>query len=186
MKLSKDWDTSITDFWVGGTHSVKNTSGGYHGLLQQWWDHYKPINADWLLISEKNDVKSSFQVSYPKDSFSTLEYYSEDVDYQLNLCDRNFPNLHRKFDIILCQATLEHVYDPFTAVLNMTNLLSKNGVLLLHTHDPSMFYHPYPRDYFRFYSDWFIDLPNNIKNIELVELYNANSHFFAAYKNIGD
>lgn len=68
----------------------------------------------------------------------------------------------------------------------MTNILNPGGTMLIHTHNPEMPYHPYPRDYIRYFSDWFIDLPKYIQNIEMVEFFEKSSHSFVAYKKIKD
>jgi SAM-dependent methyltransferase len=181
-----DYDSTLHNGWFGERFVVPNQSTGYHGLLKQWWDFYKVDNSSWLLVSEKNTAKPYFSAIYPNDTFSTLEYYADeqDVDYRFNLCDRSIVYNLPKFDIVLCQATLEHVYDPFSAMLNMSSLLNKNGILLTHTHTPGFEYHPYPKDYIRYYSDWFIDIPKFIYNIELLELFDENNHIFSVYRKI--
>lgn len=179
--------------WIGGKFSVPNASTGYHAILKQWWDTYKPNNASWLLISEKNNVKPYFEAEYPNDNFQTLEYFAErhEVDYQYDLCDRNLPINVLKFDSVVCQATLEHIYDPFSAMYNMINLLNKDGILTIHTHTPTYPYHAYPRDYLRFHPDWFQDMPQLIGNVELLELFDAgvdedklSGHIFSCYKKL--
>jgi SAM-dependent methyltransferase len=187
-KAGRNWDYDNTSHngWFGERFAVPNQSTGYHGILKQWWDFYKGENSSWLLMSEKNIVKPFFSTVYPSDTFSTLEYYADeqDVDYRFSLCDRNLAYHLPKFDVVLCQATLEHIYDPFTAMFNMAGLLNKNGVVLIHTHTPGFFYHPYPRDYLRYHPDWFIDLPEFIPNIELLELFDGNGHIFSAYRKV--
>ena len=130
-KSTRQWDYTSVDFWLGPPFMVPNASTGYHGILKQWWDHYKINNAKWLLISEKNHIKEYFSAAYPGDHFSTLEFYTEEgtVDYRYNLCDRSIPPNLPKFDVVVCQATLEHVYDPYSAVANMISVLNKNGLL---------------------------------------------------------
>ena len=58
------------------------------------------------------------------------------------------------------------------------------GVVVLHTHLPGFYYHPYPRDYFRFHPDWFEDIPKFILGCEMLELYTVNGHVFAAYRKV--
>ena len=174
--------------WVGGRLKIPNASNGYHAILKQWWDNNKVHNANWLLISEKNTVKPHFESLYKADKFYTLEYFSEnnEVDFNYDLCDRNLVSYLPKFDVVLCQATLEHIYDPVTAIHNMINVLNKEGIALIHTHIPGFDYHPYPRDYLRYYPDWFLDVPKFINNSELLELCTDNEigHVFALYKRV--
>ena len=184
-KKAKNWDYNITEkYWVGGRFRVSNFSNGYHGILQQWWEHYNK-GKSCLLISENNKVKSEFEQCYPDMQFYTLDYYDnkgEAIDIEADLCSNITEKISTKFDLIVCQATLEHLYNPFKAMENMISLLKEEGVVLLHTHLPVYYYHPYPRDYIRFHPDWFEDLPLFISKCEMIELYTVNGHIFAAYK----
>ena len=54
-----------------------------------------------------------------------------------------------KFDAIFSPATLEHIERPWTAMYAMTNMLRRDGLLYLHTHQTFPL-HGYPHDYFRF------------------------------------
>src|SRR5271154_1871343 len=92
---------------------------------------------------------------------------------------------HLNLDLIINQATLEHLYDPFGAMRNLISALKPGGVLVTHTHPPAMHYHAFPRDYFRFMKDWWHDLPLWIKSIELLELAMIeNYHVFTCYRKI--
>lgn len=183
---SRSWDIDFHEgYWVGGKFKVNNFSGGYHGILKQWWESYGTENSDFLLISENNVVKKTFVEAYPRNNFSTLDFYDnmgEDVDLHYNLCDTSLSGIDARFDVIVCQATLEHVYDPWSALKNMTSILSDGGVILIHTHVPGYYYHPYPRDYVRFHPDWFIDAEQFLPSITLKELFVKDCHIFAAFK----
>lgn len=177
------WDYSVKGRWVGGKFQTPNQSSGYHGILKQWWESNLFDNCNILLISENNNVKLTFKNEYKTANFKTLDYYDnmgEDIDIKKNLCEewKDF----EKFDKIICQATFEHLYNPVVALKNLSNSLNKDGEIYIHTHVPGFEYHQYPRDYFRFYPDWFIDAENFIKNISLKELCIINFHIFALYK----
>lgn len=68
-KISKNWDFSLNDYWIGGRFPVPNQSKGYHGILKQWWEHYKLSPSSWLLVSETNNIKEYFSKLYPNDTF---------------------------------------------------------------------------------------------------------------------
>jgi len=192
------WDVNSSSGFIGGKFVVSNLSTGYHGILKQWWEYYKPSGNNVLLISENNTVKKEFNHIYPEWNIKTLDKYidlndiigikkveNENIcDYQMDICDNNF-TIPKKFDVIISQATLEHLYNPFQSMVNKFNNLNKDGILVLHTHPPRMPYHSYPRDYFRYMEDWWIDLPKYIENIRLIELYtHDNYHVFALYQKI--
>ncbi len=184
-KTNGTWNYEYIKGWVGGKFPVSNLSNGYHGILKQWFNSKIDASKNSLLISENKIVKNQFQEKYPTIEFKTLEYYEEmnqDVDLKYNLCDpwEDISNLE-KFDIILCQATFEHLYDPCTAIKNLEGLLNLNGTLLIHTHVPGMQYHPYPKDYLRVHPDWFIDVEKFAKQLLLTELVEVDVHIFSEY-----
>ena len=175
--------------WIGGKFPVPNASSGYHGLLKQWWDHYSANAKDWLLVSENNTVKDSFKELYPNSNFTTLEYYqsyyNKNFDINCDITNRAETDYYSElFDSIVCQATMEHLFDPVSALINMKNMLVSGGHVYIHTNTPAFPYHAYPRDYVRFFSDWFFDAENNIKGIQLKELYDAHGHIFACYQKV--
>lgn len=163
---------------VGGLLKMSNLSGGFHGILKQWWDHYS-LKFEYpkvLLVSESNKIKEAFSILYENWAITTLDLYTElskdTSDIIADICN---DRLIDKYDIIINQATLEHLYNPFGAVKNMCESLNKGGYLISHTHAQNMMYHPFPRDYIRFMVDWWYDLPLYIKNIKLIELYEENN-----------
>jgi 2-polyprenyl-3-methyl-5-hydroxy-6-metoxy-1,4-benzoquinol methylase len=128
---------------------------------------------------------------YPEWHFTTLDLYDVqggEVDIVADLCgDLCGGVVEKSSDLIICQATLEHVYNPFKAVQNMVSLLKPKGIIAVHTHTPPFPYHAFPRDDFRFSLDWFEDLESHMKGIELLELSATRGHVFAALrKNLAD
>ena len=179
-----NWDITLTR-GVGGKFPVPNSSGGYHGLLKEWWEYYGKDKKEWLLVSENNHVKKVFENTYPDKQFYTTEYYDDfnkTTDFELDICNSEHTKRLPKVDIVICQATLEHVYDGYGAVKNMINILNPGGYLFIHTHTPGFVYHQYPRDYLRFYPDWFEDIPSTIGNIKLKELVSVKNHIFSVYE----
>jgi len=189
-KSNNQWDYDLyKNYWVGGKFEVNNLSSGYHGILKQWWEYYKDTNKqnDVLLVSEGNNIKSQFETQYPNWSFKTTDMFYDlqsKPDIVADICDDNcLPE--NEFDIIICQATLEHVYNPFNAINNFQKSLKPTGILLIHTHPPGFDYHSYPRDYFRFMKDFWYDIPKWNPNLELLEFYMLkNEQVFTTYIKI--
>jgi len=182
------WDYSTYGSWVGGHFLVSNSSNGIHGILKQWWDHYIEFqNPRVLLISENTKVKNEIQLAYNNWNIQTIDYYPEiqqgQPDFIMDICKDEIKN---KYDTVINQATMEHLYNPFGAMKNLCEALNKNGYLFMHTHPQAFTYHQYPRDYFRFMNDWWYDLPNYIEGIKLIELYETDNsmHVFTCYQKI--
>jgi SAM-dependent methyltransferase len=78
-----------------------------------------------------------------------------DFDYYWDF-EKNPPKrLPKKFDLIVSQAMLEHLVDPYKHITDLVNRLDSRGVLIVHTVMPGFTYHRYPIDSFRFFPDWF-------------------------------
>ena len=183
------WNYTQYDFWCGGWDKKSNLSKGYHGILTQWWNHYKK-GSEVLLVSETDTVKKEFEKQYPDLKFYTIDFFPElqtnRVDYKFDICKLQPNQIDKKFDVIINQATLEHIYDPFGAMKNLCNLLKPTGIIVNHTHPPGFGYHQYPRDYIRFMKDWWYDLPKHLDNsIELLQVWmHRNQHVFSCYRKI--
>jgi len=181
------WDTRISE-GIGGWIPMPNHSHGYHGLLQQWWTAYGLGNSC-LLISESNEVKASFQKLYPATRMTTTDYYldlnpnARHTDVVWNLYDPIPADLvAMQFGSVICQATMEHLMDPVGVLRKFATLLVDGGHLYLHTHTPLYAYHASPRDYLRYFPDWFRDIGLVILEIEVVEVYCMAGHAFAVYR----
>ncbi len=185
-KFNNLWNFSENAPWIGGRLPVSNLTGGYHGILQQWWEYYQS-GESWLLISENKKIASELNKVYEHISFLTLDLYglqSEDIDIVADICKEAPEQYIESFDSIICQATLEHVYSPFEAMKCMFSMLKHGGYIFLHTQTPGFPYHGFPRDYQRFYLDWFEDMGNWIAGLELIELYSRSGSVFVVYKKI--
>lgn len=184
-KSNNNWNLTIgTDESVGGHFCLPNSSCGYHGILKQFWDYYHKGNKV-LLISEGSKVKNAFKTHYPSWDFTTLDFFPGiqpgDIDIVADLCTHKFSDT--SYSLIICQATLEHVINPFQAMSNMIDGLEQNGILVVHTHPPGFPYHAYPRDYLRFMKDFWYDFEKFNGKCELLELVQVkNDHVFSCYK----
>jgi len=164
--------------YIGGTYNGSNLSGGFHNILAQWWDFYTKgfdtVNV--LLVSENMKIAEELKSKHPNWTFTIIDLFPELQTnsgtelIKADICSKTNPLPSNTYDLIINQATLEHVYNPFQAMENLCDSLRIKGLLITHTHPPAEKYHQYPRDYFRFMIDWWFDLEKNIKNIEVVEV----------------
>jgi len=188
-KNNNTWDFKTDGFWHGGKHPASNLSTGFHGILQQWWSHYSSFHEspNVLLVSENLKVKEEFNVDNPSWNIDVIDLFTNLQDESdVIISDICKDSLDKKYDLIINQANLEHMYDPFSAMKNLTGGLNGGGHLITHTHAQNFQYHQFPRDYIRFMIDWWYDLPQHINNIALVELYEDNDlrHIFTCYEKL--
>lgn len=189
-KDNRTWNFNIpTGFWIGGRHPASNLSQGFHGILKQWWDFYSSQldSPHVLLVSENLKVKEEFHATYPTWTIDVIDLFTElQNESNVIVADICKEQLEKKYDLIINQANLEHMYDPFGAMRNLTNSLNSGGYMITHTHAQNFHYHQFPRDYIRFMIDWWYDLPQQIENIELLELYEDDNshHVFTCYKKL--
>lgn len=185
-KNNLQWDFEFKRGF-GGWLEVPNTSGGYHGILVQWWEKYG-LGQNCLLTSETKNVRKIFSEKYPGTEFIATDYYVElltnaSTDVLWNLYEVIPEELERlRFDSIICQATFEHLMDPIGILKKFTKLSKNNSHIFLHTHTPYYPKHNWPSDYLRYMPEWFKDVPILIKELGLVELYSEKGHIFALYK----
>lgn len=187
-KHNIQWHYERVGLWVGDRFPISNLSQGYHGIMKQWWERYF-TNGKVLLISEGEQAKQDFARQYPTWQIQTIDLFPEianshTCDLIGDIAALENPLERDTYDLIINQATLEHVYNPFQAISNMFASLRPGGILVSHTHPPGFEYHSYPRDYFRFMIDWWIDLPKLVKGIELLEIFEGYHHVFSCYQKI--
>ena len=91
-------------------------------------------------------------------------------DIVFDLCSDMNEEIYEKYDKVICLAILEHVYNPFKAVENLTKMLKKNGTL--YGYVPYLYHYHAPQDlefqdYFRFSKDALAYLFKDFDNVEL-------------------
>jgi len=188
-KGKRPWNYVSEGVWVGGRFELPNLSTGYHGLVMEWLNHSvsQLKNPKLLLVSEGNKVKSHFKAIYKNCEILTTDLHWDlqtEPDITADICKLGSLPVN-EFDIIVNHSVLEHVYAPFVAMQNMVNSLKKGGYLITGTHPPAFRYHQFPRDYIRFVIDWWYDLPQFIKGIELQEFFQVQQHYvFSCYKKV--
>ena len=167
--------------WIGGHWEVVNESGGYHGLLKTWWDHFG-LKGKGLAIGEEGvggeNVKRKLRETYLQiENVYTVGFANADVIWDITKPLGN----ESKFDWIICQATLEHVKDPVAAIKNMADVLSPNGIMYIHSVGPDFPIHRYPVDCYRFLPDA-LDAFAELAKIKALDYFWSSKHWFAVYQ----
>ena len=135
------------------------------------------INNNMIIL----DIGKSMREQY--DNINCAEKKTLDInlfenypDYQLDLSeeiDIERTELNEKFDVIICLAVLDHVYNPFIAIKNLKQMLKKGGVIygyvpfLYHYHAPEDLYF---QDYYRYSKDGLAYLFREFDNLKLYPL----------------
>jgi len=146
-----------------------------------------PINPKRILlagenIESKKIIKSSLSNKLQETEIITAGLM-EHVDYKWNF---EFPQPDiGEFDLVISQAMIEHLIDPYKHVKDLANYLTNNGYLLIHSVLPGFEYHRHPIDSLRFYPDWFEEIAKPFRlNLEIKEKYIRDFHIFYKYKKL--
>ena len=160
-----------------------NSSGGFLDEMFDLWSKYKPHPTMALLAGEGRDVSDHIRRELGWSVKSVNFNPSLNPDICTDMCAPGWIT-PGEYDLIINQANLEHVYDPFGMCKELTRGMALGGIHVLHTHTQGVCYHPWPRDYFRFERDWFEDLPRHLHGavaLRHVETTGANN-VFAVYE----
>jgi hypothetical protein len=158
----------MTSLWLNDRIPVPNTSNGIHSIMLEW------VRKHW-----HESYQSCVLVTEPEDGAAIVsrELYDVPVDAIPNAPDLNvLVHWQKRYDVVICQAVLEHLCRPSVAVENLVRLATVGGLVSLHTHIPPMPYHGWPIDCIRVFPDFFRDLqkylPYELLEIQIHEPYN--------------
>ncbi|MCF8057452.1 MAG: class I SAM-dependent methyltransferase [Desulfocapsa sp.] len=155
---------------------LPSESAYYHGEIIKWALDLKPKAI--LFAGENNETAIRLKESMHAESVYTAGL--TDTDFQWNF-EKDAPLLEKKFDLIVSQAILEHLLNPYKHVKDLSNLLQDNGCLILHTVLPGFCYHRHPIDALRFFPDWFEEVGQRI-GMEVVRKRIVEAHIFYMYR----
>ena len=181
-----------------GFLKVDNSSGGISNVIIELAVKYKYKNSEnWLLISEpkgtgktlSDHLKVKFNIEqHCLEIDSILGTAWDSGDFSFDLCRNNATvGITKRFDVVISQALIEHVFDPVEVIRNLILLLKQNteqsecGILLIHTHNPLMPLHRWPIDTLRYHDDWFISLENYLP-LTLLEINTQGHSVFAVFR----
>lgn len=137
-----------------------------------------------LLTGEDNRVKEKLRSRLKIKLFNSeivTTGLDKKVDYKWNF-EKDPPQMG-KFSLIISQAMLEHLVNPYKHIKDLSLLLEKKGVLIVHTELPGFMYHRYPVDTLRFHPDWFEEIAKPFRcNLKIFRKYLRNFHIFYVYQ----
>jgi hypothetical protein len=120
------------------------------------------VKAPLFLPGEPGEVVPTYAEWLELDSSQiTTAGLAEDVDVVWNFEDDPPAGLG-PFALIVSQAMIEHLIDPYKHVRDQYALLGEGGNLILHTVVPGFGYHRHPVDCVRFFPDWFEEVADRL------------------------
>jgi len=161
-------------------HGLPNESSFYFGEIIKWARDIIPRPKRTLLAGEDNKVVKYLQPKLQVKNVCTTGLL--DVDYKWDF-EENPPKIGQ-FDLIISQAILEHLLNPYKHMCDLVNLLVPNGFLIIHTVCPGHPYHRHPIDACRFYPDWFEGIAKRL-NLNIIKKRikdNKLNHIFYMYQ----
>lgn len=132
-------------------HDLPSESSYYHGEIIRWVQQLSSAPTRTLLAGEANLAAAELRKKMELGKVTTAGVL--DVDMPWNFEEK--PPEMGHFDLIISQAILEHLIDPYRHMLSLASLLEAGGYLLVHTVTTGFVYHRYPIDAYRFFPDFF-------------------------------
>lgn len=141
-----------------------------------------------VLLPWENDVSKEEIRNGLKDFIGKSEivtaWLSSGVDYTWDF-EEALPENIWKYSLIISQAMMEHLVDPYKHMKDLASLLEEEGYLIVHTVMPGFMYHRHPVDTIRFFPDWFEEVASKKRlNLKIVSKYVRDFHIFYMYKKI--
>ena len=163
-------------------HNLPSESAYYHGEIIRWVQMLTPAPERTLLAGEA--IQAAKKLVTIMDLGETITTGVLDVDIPWNF-EEQAPQMG-KFNLIISQAILEHLLDPYRHMLALHTLLENGGYLLVHTVTPGFVYHRYPIDSCRFYPDFFETFAQRIHLRVCKRRVHDNHIFYLFQKNRPD
>ena len=132
-----------------------------------------------LLPGEHNSTKEAYAkfLGISAKNITTAGLHKH-VDFRWDF-EKKPPNIGH-FDLIISQAILEHLIDPYNHVKDLYAVLKPGGNMILHTVIPGFPYHRHPVDCMRFFPDWFELIAQRLK-LDIAEKYLGEGRIMYRY-----
>ena len=132
-------------------HDLPSESSYYHGEIIRWVQQLSPAPNHTLLAGEAKLAAAELGKKMALSEVTTAGVLDVDMPWDFE----EEPPEMGPFNLIISQAILEHLIDPYRHMLSLASLLEVEGYLLVHTVTPGFVYHRYPIDAYRFFPDFF-------------------------------
>ena len=159
---------------------LPSESSVYHGEIIKWAQDIFPPPKRVLLAGESNST-----ANYVKERIRAEKVYTAglaDVNYKWDF-EENPPHMGQ-FDLIISQAILEHLINPYKHLQDLARLLLSGGYFIVHSVIPGFWYHRFPIDTLRFFPDWFQEIAKRL-DPSVIKKRIKRTHIFYMYNKAG-
>jgi SAM-dependent methyltransferase len=134
----------------------------------------KKINKNMKVLDVGKSMRDDFiKISCKEIITLDINIFEDYPDVQFDLSEKieiEKTELNQKFDVIICLAVLEHVYNPFNAIQNLRKMLNHGGVI--YGYVPFLYHYHAPKDlnfqdYYRFTKDGLAYLLKDFKKVKI-------------------
>jgi SAM-dependent methyltransferase len=139
------------DYGQYTVHDLPSESGFYHGEIIRWVQQLSPVPERPLLAGEARPAAAELARVMKLGRVTTAGVLDVDISWEFE----EEPPAMGPFDLVISQAILEHLLDPYLHIRALGKVLAPGGFLLVHTVTPGFVYHRYPIDCCRFFPDFF-------------------------------
>jgi SAM-dependent methyltransferase len=158
---------------------LPNESGVALGEIVKWAQDISPPPKRALLAGETKSVASIYGKKIRLGCIETAGLGN--VDHEWNF--EHSPPEMDKYDLIISQAVLEHLVNPYKHISDLASLLTPGGFLIVHTVVPGFPYHRYPIDTCRFHPDWFEEMAKRL-GVDIVKKRIHGTYLFYMYRKV--
>lgn len=163
--------------WYINTPKGRADNDGYAAPFPLWWKKHG-LKGVGYLIGEQHPqgwwINDKLTREYPE-VIGTFSVDTKQADTVLDISTTALPKI---VDFIFCMAVLEHLYDPLSAVRNLSDALKPGGLLCISVPGQGFKQHRRPVDCYRFLEDAVIAF-GIIGKVHLLD-YTPNRHEWCA------
>jgi len=124
----------------------------YYRAAKMLVNKFQERNREFKKMLEESNGKKCLQVGVRGKKFgphwTSVDLYdkSKEIDFNYDIHDLKFND--EEFNVVVCNAVLEHVQDPIKAISELSRVLKKNGRVWIEV-PFNQEYHSAPNDYWR-------------------------------------
>ncbi len=181
LRASYEGPKQAVDNCLAYRVETPNESKFYHGEIMRWLRHLAPATI--LLAGEKREVAPIIANEVGASLVETAGLVEADHIWDFNL---GVPSIirARHYDVVVTQAILEHIVNPYGFVSKLAHLTEPGGHLIIHTHTPGFPYHRFPVDCLRYFPDWFEEVARHF-DLDVIDITTQAAHLFAVFRKVG-